>query len=188
MIQLIADLLLRAIVVLIGVVLATFTLLWHAPGDPALAIALARYDAQVSADVIEQIRIEAGLDAGFWQAFKAWLIPLLGGDFGQSSVNGRDVRPDLKIAIEHTVPLALLGLAIGMAIAIPLALLATLRSGGWLDRSAVALASLGTAIPSYWLGLLLILLFAVHLGWLPAMGANTSACLLYTSPSPRDRG
>lgn len=175
MTQLITGLVLRAAVVLTGAALATFTLLWHAPGDPALAIALARYDAQVSADVIDQIRAEAGLDTGFWSAFNAWITPLLTGDFGQSSVTGRDVWPDLKMALSHTVPLALLGLAIGLLIAVPLALLATRSPGGWLDRLAVAIASVGAAIPSYWLGLLLILLFAVQLSWLPAMGARSTA-------------
>ena len=169
------GLLLRAAVVLTGTALATFALLWNAPGDPALAIALARYDAVLPADLVDQIRVEAGLDAGFWPAFKAWIGPLMVGDFGQSSVTGRAIWPDLMTAISYTAPLALLGLTIGMAISIPFAILATKRPGGWVDRLAVALASLGAAIPAYWLGLLLVLLFAVTLAWLPAMGARTPA-------------
>ncbi|MEL6508692.1 MAG: ABC transporter permease [Pseudomonadota bacterium] len=173
MIQLFLSLVLRAVVVLTGTALATFSLLWHAPGDPALAIALARFNAVVSTEVVDQIRIEAGLDAGFWTAFKAWILPLLSGDFGSSSVTGRAVWPDLVTAMSYTAPLALSGLLIGVAVSVPLAILAARRPGGWLDRSAVAVASLGAAIPTYWLGLLLILLFAVQLGWLPAMGART---------------
>jgi peptide/nickel transport system permease protein len=173
--RLIASLLLRAAVVLAGAALATFALLWHAPGDPALAIALARYDAVVPTEVIDLVRAQAGLDAGFWPAFRGWIGPLLVGDFGHSSVTGRDVWPELVTAMSYTVPLALAGLLIGVVISVPLALLATQHPGGWLDRCAVALASIGAAIPAYWLGLLLILLFAVHLGWLPAMGARTSA-------------
>lgn len=167
------GLLLRAFVVLTGTALATFTLLWNAPGDPALAIAMARFAAVVPAEVVDQIRAEAGLDAGFWSAFRGWIIPLLSGDFGNSSVTGRAVWPDLVSAISYTMPLALGGLVIGLAIAIPLAMLATRHPGSWLDRCAVAVASLGAAIPAYWLGLLLILLFAVKLAWLPAMGART---------------
>lgn len=163
----------RAAVVLAGTAFATFALLWHAPGDPALAIALARFDAQVPPEVVEQIRAQAGLNAGFWSAFQAWIGPLLTGDFGRSSVTGREIWPDLVTATSYTFPLALAGLAIGLALSIPLAIIATRRPGGWLDRGAVALASLGAAIPTYWLGLLLILLFAVQLGWLPAMGART---------------
>jgi peptide/nickel transport system permease protein len=177
-IRVLASLCLRAVVVLTGAALATFALLWHAPGDPALAIALARYDSLVPADVVDQIRVEAGIDAGFWTAFQAWLSPLLTGDFGQSSVTGRDVWPELMTALSYTVPLALAGLLIGITLSVPLALLATRKAGSWLDRFAVGLASLGAAIPAYWLGLLLILLFAVQLGWLPAMGARTSAHLI----------
>ncbi|MEP2641760.1 ABC transporter permease, partial [Roseobacter sp.] len=169
----IAGLVLRAVVVLSVTALATFTLLWHAPGDPALAISLARFNAVVSSDVIDQLRVEAGLDAGFWPAFRDWVGPLLVGDFGNSAVTGRPVWPDLATAISYTAPLALAGLAFGLVVAIPLAVLATRRPGGWGDRLAVATASLGAAIPAYWLGLLLILLFAVKLAWLPAMGTRT---------------
>jgi peptide/nickel transport system permease protein len=178
MMQLMAGLLLRAIVVLTGTALATFALLWHAPGDPALAIAMARFNSVVSTEVIDQVRAEAGLNAGFWPAFQAWIGPLLVGDFGQSSVTGRDVWPDLVTAISYTVPLAFAALLLGLVLSIPLALIATRHPGGWLDRGAVALASIGVAIPAFWLGLLLILLFAVQLGWLPAMGAQTTAHII----------
>ncbi|MEM8787096.1 MAG: ABC transporter permease [Pseudomonadota bacterium] len=175
MIRLILGLVLRAVVVLAGTALATFALLWHAPGDPALAVALARFNAVVPDAVLEQVRAEAGFDSGFWAAFWSWLRPLLAGDFGQSTVTGRDVWPELVAAISYTVPLAALALLIGIAVSVPLALLATMRPGGWLDRFAVGLASIGVAIPAYWLGLLLVLLFAVQLAWLPAMGARTAA-------------
>ncbi|MEO0381479.1 MAG: ABC transporter permease, partial [Pseudomonadota bacterium] len=178
MIQILSSLLLRAGVVLMGTALATFALLWHAPGDPALAVAMARYNAVVPTEVIDQIRAEAGLDAGFFPAFKEWIMPLLVGDFGQSSVTGRDVWPDMVTAISYTVPLALAALVIGLMVSVPLAMTATRRPGGWMDRGAVAIASIGVAIPAFWLSLLLILLFAVQLGWLPAMGARTSAHMI----------
>ncbi|MEL6920182.1 MAG: ABC transporter permease [Pseudomonadota bacterium] len=165
----------RALVVLFCAALATFALLWNAPGDPALAIAMARYDALVSNDIIEQIRTEAALDRGFWPAFRAWLGPILAGDLGNSVITGRPIWTELGSALSYTVPLAFLALAIGTAISIPLARLATQSPGGWLDRFAVGLASVGVAIPAFWLGLLLILLFAVNLAWLPAMGARTPA-------------
>ncbi len=175
MITSLAGLLLRAVVVLTGTAIVTFALLWNAPGDPAQAIAMARFDALLTDDVIEQVRREAGLDANFWGAFKAWVGPLLTLDFGRSSVTGRDVWPDLVTAITYSFPLAMAGLGVGLAISLPLAIIATRRPGGLLDRLSVAVASLGVAIPAYWLGLLLILLFAVQLAWLPAMGARTPA-------------
>ncbi len=175
MILIIIGLLTRAAIVLTGAALATFALLWFAPGDPALAIAMARYDSIVPSDVVDIVRAEAGLDAGFWVAFKSWVGPLLVGDFGRSSVNGRAVLPDLLTAASYTFPLALAGLAIGIVVSVPLAMIAARRPGSLVDRLAVAVASLAAAIPAYWLGLLLILLFAVKLSWLPAMGARTPA-------------
>ncbi len=175
MIKVVFGLLVRAIVVLAGTAIITFALLWNAPGDPAQAIAMARFDALLTEDVIDQVRREVGLDTNFWTAFGKWLGPLLVLDFGNSSVTGRPVWPDLWTALTFTFPLALASLAIGLAVSLPLAILATRRPGGMLDRCAVAIASLGTAIPAFWLGLLLILFFAVHLNWLPAMGARTPA-------------
>ncbi|MEM6825593.1 MAG: ABC transporter permease [Pseudomonadota bacterium] len=175
MILSLAGLLLRAAVVLTGTAIVTFALLWHAPGDPAQAIAMARFDSILTEDVIDVVRQEAGLDADFWTAFGSWVGPLLTLDFGNSAVTGRPVWPDLLAAISYTFPLALACLLLGLAISLPLAVLATKRPGSLIDRCAVAVASLGAAIPAYWLGLLLILLFAVQLAWLPAMGARTPA-------------
>lgn len=168
-------LVLRAVVVLAGTAFVTFALLWHAPGDPAQAIAMARFDALLTEDVIDQVREEVGLNQSFWGAFAGWVGPLLSLDFGYSAVTGRPVWPDLQSAMSYSFPLAIAGLAVGLMIALPLAITATRKPGSPLDRVAVAVASLGAAIPAYWLGLLLILFFAVQLAWLPAMGARTPA-------------
>ena len=178
MMQFLCGLLVRAIVVLTGTAVVTFSLLWHAPGDPALAIAMARYDSVVPADVLDTVREEAGLDGGFWSAFMGWVGPLLAGDFGHSSVTGHPVLPELLSAVSYTFPLALAGLAIGLFMSVPLACIAAHQPGSIVDRLAVGVASIGTAIPTYWLGLLLILLFAVKLSWLPAMGARTPAHMI----------
>ncbi len=90
---------LRAVVVLSGTALATFALLWHAPGDPAQAIAMARFDALLTEDVVDQVREEVGLNAGFWTAFRAWVGPLLTLDFGRSAVTGRAVWPGLAVVV-----------------------------------------------------------------------------------------
>lgn len=175
MIATLSGLILRALVVLSGTALLTFALLWNAPGDPAQAIGMARFDALLTEDVIAQVREEVGLNRSFWNAFFDWVRPLVVLDFGYSSVTGRPVWPDLWNAVSYTFPLALVSLGIGLALSMPLAIIATRNPGGLLDRAAVALASVGTAIPAFWLGLLLILLFAVQLAWLPAMGARTPA-------------
>lgn len=175
MIKLISGLLLRALVVLSGTAILTFALLWNAPGDPATAIAMARFDALLSDEVIDQVRAEVGLNRSFWQAFGDWLGPLLRLDLGYSAVTGRPVWPDLRAAMGYTFPLAFAALGLGLALSVPLALVAAKRPGSLLDRIAVGIASLGNAIPAYWLGLILILVFAVKLAWLPALGASTPA-------------
>lgn len=175
MIYVIGGLLLRALVVLSGTAILTFALLWNAPGDPAQAIAMARFDALLTAEVIDQVREEVGLNQSFWLAFWAWLGPLLTLDLGFSAVTGRPVWPDLLAAISYTFPLAFAALSIGLAMSVPLAIIAAKRPGSLMDRFAVGIASLGNAIPSYWLGLILILIFAVKLAWLPALGASTPA-------------
>ena len=175
MIKTFGGLVMRAIVVLFGTAILTFALLWNAPGDPAQAIAMARFDALLTEEVIDQVREEVGLNRSFWQAFGDWLGPLLRLDLGYSAVTGRPVWPDLRTAIGYTFPLAFVALAIGLVISVPLAILATKRPGGFIDRFAVGIASLGNAIPAYWRGLILILIFAVKLAWLPALGARTPA-------------
>ena len=95
----ILGLLLRAVVVLFGTAIITFALLWNAPGDPAEAIAMARFDALLTEDVINQVRQKVGLNTNFWTAFWEWLRPLLVLDFGHSAVTGRSVGPDLWSAI-----------------------------------------------------------------------------------------
>lgn len=175
MIRSILGLLLRALIVSFGAALLTFALLWNSPGDPAEAIAVARYDAILTNDVIDIVRAQAGLDQGFWSAFLAWGQGVLTFDFGVSSVTGRNVLTDLGAAALYTLPLAMGGLIIGVLIALPLASVASRRPGGVLDRITIAISSIGAAMPEFLLGLLLILLFAVHLDWLPTMGARTPA-------------
>lgn len=167
-----------ACLVLLSAAWLTFLLLWFAPGDPAQAIADARYDVAVSAEVIDQIRAETGLDQPLWLAFWHWLKPLLVLDLGNSSVNGRPVAPQLLFALSHTVPLAASGVALAVLLSVPLAVLAARHPGRWPDRLAISLSSVGAAMPAYWLGLLLILLFSVQLRWLPSFGATGPAHLV----------
>ncbi|WP_255449530.1 ABC transporter permease [Shimia ponticola] len=175
MIVTLSGLLLRAAVVLLGTALVNFALLWNSPGDPAQAIAMARFDALLTEDVIDQVRAEAGLNRTFWVAFWDWLGPVLTLDFGHSAVTDRPVWPDVSHAMSYNFRLAMAALTIRLGTSLPLAYLATRRQDVWLDQASVAVATLSTAIPAYWLDLLLILIFAVHLAWLPAMGARKPA-------------
>lgn len=166
--------------VVFGIALITFTLAHFAPGDKAMAIAKARYpDAMgLPPAVLDGIRVEFGLNDPFHQQFLSWLGHVLTGDFGISYSSRAPVWDIFVENLAETLALTLTSLAIGLTGAFLLASCAARYPGSLLDRSAVMLASVGAAMPGYWLGLLLILGFAVHLNWLPAYGTGTFAHLV----------
>lgn len=168
------------ILVLLGISLITFTLSYFAPGDRATAIAHARYPEEIAfpAELLQAIRDEYLLEAPFVVQYLHWLGNVLRGDFGLSYASQTPVWEIFLSNIGETVTLALTSLALGLLIAFCLASLAVRNPGSWLDRFAVLLSSIGAAMPSYWLGLLLILAVAVHLGWLPSYGTGTLAHLI----------
>lgn len=148
-----------------------------AEGDRARAVAAARHGGEGAADAatVEAVRAELGLGRPLLARWGDWAAGAATGDLGRSFVTGEPVARVLGGALALTAPMALAAFVIGLAMAIPLATLAALRPGGALDRAAVALASVGAAAPPFWLGLALILLFAVEWRLLPAYGAGTPA-------------
>ena len=166
--------------VLFGVSLITFTISFFAPGDKAAAIAHARYpDAQsFSPEILSGIRDEFSLNEPFFTQFFQWLFRFLQGDFGNSFASNVPVWDIFLGSAAETLSLTMTALAIGLACSFLLSAIAVRRPGSLADRVAVALASIGAAMPNYWLGLLLILLFAAYLNWLPAYGTGTPAHLV----------
>lgn len=168
------------ILVLFGISLITFTMTYYAPGDRALAIAQARYPDGLSfdAEILMGIRQEFGLSEPFWSQYLLWLKDVLRGDFGESYASRVPVWLIFCENIGETLTLAFTSLVIGLSAAFGLACLAVRHPGSLLDRFAVVVSSIGAAMPNFWLGLLLILLFAAELGWLPAYGTGTLAHLV----------
>ncbi|WP_245848339.1 ABC transporter permease [Actibacterium ureilyticum] len=166
--------------VLFGVSLIIFTLTYLAPGDKAMAIAHARYpDAMGFApEILEGIRQEFHLNAPFHMQFLHWLGGFVTGDFGLSYASGAPVWDIFIDNLGETATLALAALTLGLVAALVLSSLAVWHVGGWVDRLAIILASVGAAMPGFWLGLLLILFFAAQLNWLPAYGTGTAAHLV----------
>ncbi len=146
-----------------------------AEGDRARAVAAARYGGEGAASgaVVRDIREELGLDRSLIAIYVDWASSALRGDLGQSYVTGEPVLQLLSRAAGLTVPMAVLAFVIGLGLAIPLGTLAAIRPGGVIDRLAVALGSVGAAVPPFWLGLALIMLFSVQWRWFPAYGAGT---------------
>ncbi|WFU71247.1 ABC transporter permease [Bradyrhizobium sp. CB2312] len=137
-------------------------------GDPvALMLPM---DAPQSA--IIALRQDLGLDRPIWEQFLLFLWKALQGDFGQSY---RWQMPALALVFERlpaTIFLATAAFAFSLALAIPLGVLSAVRRGSWVDQIGRIIAMLGQAVPSFWVGLILILVFAVTLHWLPAFGAD----------------
>ena len=155
-----------AVLVMLGVCLLVFLLLHLAPGDP---VDIMLGESARPADR-EALRAALGLDQPLGKQLQAYLAGLLRLDLGQSIHYGRPVIDILLERLPATVQLALAALGIALMIAIPLGALAALRQDSAWDRLAMGLAVFGTAIPNFWLGPLLILLFSLHLGWLPVSG------------------
>ncbi len=129
-------------------------------------------------DVIAATRTELGLDRPLWMQYLIFLANAVTGDFGQSY---RWQMPALDLVLERlpaTIELACAGLLFSVALAVPLGVLSAVHRGGWIDRAGRVLAMLGQAMPNFWVGLLLILIFSIQLGWLPAFGRGGIANLI----------
>ncbi len=161
---------LEAIPTLFFVSVVVFTLIRLAPGDPA-AMKMGREAARPeNKPKLEALRREMGLDRPIPVQYLLWLREVARGDFGDSL---RSKRPTLDLFLQKlpaTLELVAGATIFAMVIAFPLGILAALRRGTLLDRAVVSFVSAGLAVPSFWFGLALILLFSVQLQWLPATG------------------
>lgn len=161
---------LLALLVALSVSVATFALLSFAT-DPARAIA--GEDAEPA--VVEQVRARYGLDRPLPVQYAAWLGGLVRGDLGESYHWNRPVSELIATHAPVTIKLALLSILVTMVIALPLGIVAALRPNTVIDRIALSTAVSAQAIPSFWLGLVLIIVFAVKLKVLPVSGDATLA-------------
>lgn len=160
--------LLLTVAVLLTVTLVAFVLT-EVVVDPAAGLA----GADASAAEIEQIRHEYGLDRPAPLRYATWLQRLAHGDLGQSLHYKQPVATLIAERLPVTVILAFSAMALALMLALPLGIVAALWPGGLLDRAALTLAVTGQALPSFWTGLMLIMLFGVTLGWLPVSGTES---------------
>jgi peptide/nickel transport system permease protein len=159
--------LLHGIVSIIGASILIFVIS-RMTGDPI--VLLLPVDAPQA--LIDQTREAMGLDKPIWMQYLIFAGKALTGDFGNSY---RWQVPALGLIMERlpaTMELAIAALMFSVALAVPLGVLSAVHRGGWIDRFGKGFAMLGQAMPGFWVGLLLILVFAVELDWLPAFGAG----------------
>jgi peptide/nickel transport system permease protein len=158
---------LMATIPVMGVVaIAVFALLHVTPGDPAVIIA----GDYATADEVARIRARLGLDRPFLVQVSIWLGQVARGDLGTSIFSGLPVTRLIAQRAEATAGLATLALLISVAVGVPLGVIAAWRQGSWIDRLVMIVAVSGFSMPVFWLGFLLVYVFALSLGWLPVQG------------------
>lgn len=138
-------------------------------GDLALSIG----GPEATAEQVEQIRVEYGLDRPVLEQFTTWLWGAVQLDFGRSYYYQSDVMDLVVERLPVTMTLGIMSLAIALGVSIPLGVVAALKRGSWIDRMAMAIAVTGQAMPNFWFGLTLIIVFAVKLQWFPAAGSDS---------------
>ena len=143
-------------------------------GNPADSLVRPQADAAERARVV----LAFGLDLPLWQQYLRFFAKALGGDLGNSFVYGVSAMGLIVERLPATIELAVLALALALVVGIPLGLLAGLRPQGLLGKSIMGLSVLGYSLPTFWVALMLIMLFSVQLGWLPASGRGPATLLL----------
>ncbi len=159
---------LLALPALFGVALVVFVLMRTIPGD--VVTNLVGLEGNLSAARQDELRRLFGLDLPIHTQFILWFGSALQGDLGSSLRTGRPVVQDLLLRLPVTLELTLLSLVVALLIALPAGILAARRRGSALDYSLSAFALLGLSVPSFFLGILMILLFSLQLRWLPPAG------------------
>jgi len=159
--------LLSLIPLLLIVSFLVFCLVELIPGDAATTLA-GGIDA--SPERIQQIRTELNLDEPFLQRYGEWLTGAVQGDFGNSFQSGRPVSDELARALPYTVSLVLAAAFLGLLIGVPIGIYAGMRAGSRADRVMIGGATVGYAIPSFWLATVLVVVFAINWQILPALG------------------
>ena len=168
----------RLLAALVTVWIATIavTLLVHVvPGDP---VRIMYGSFQTTPEELEAIRVRLGLDQPIWVQYAKYLGRVLQGDLGRSIVGDQPVLDILLVRFPMTLALAMASLAIAIAVGMTLGFLAAYKRGTWVDASAMILAIVGVSMPHFWLGLLLLFLFALTLQWLPVAGGDWMSLIL----------
>ena len=166
MLSFLARRVLLAIPTLFGVLVVVFALLYVAPGDPVMEMVGERADSATIARLREELKLDEPLPT----QFAHYAGGVLRGDLGRSYITNRPIVSDIRERFPRTLQLAASAMLLAAVVGITIGVLAAARPNGWFDRLSLAFAYLGISFPVYWVGLILILLVAVTLRWLPPSG------------------
>lgn len=157
---------LLAVLVIVGASFVVFLVLEFVPGDPARIV----LGVTASDEAVEALRERMGLDDPWYDRYGEWLWGALQGDFGTSLNTQQPIGPQLVNRLTATLQLAGAGLVIAGLIAFPLGLISATRPGSKLDIGASVFSQIGISVPDFWMGIMLVILFSLTLGWLPPNG------------------
>lgn len=163
--------LLQIVVVLFGISFLTFLLTYLSPGDPVQAM-FAASGSIPSQEIMDQTREALGLNKPFLAQYLSWLGGCLHGDFGTSYAYHKPVLTLMMARLWPTLKLALLSMVLMLIVSIPLGILSATHRGGFIDYFVRGFTFLGVSLPNFWVGLLLMLVFCVQLGWLPVVSTG----------------
>jgi peptide/nickel transport system permease protein len=161
--------LLAMIPTLFGVAVLIFLLLRVVPGDVVEARYLAQGSQFQSQELMAQERSKLGLDQPMWKQFTTWMAGLLRLDFGLSMWTGAPITEEIKLRFALSLQLALMASTVATLLAIPLGIIAALKQDTWIDYAVRVFSIAGLAMPSFWLGILMILSMLIFFKWLPPM-------------------
>ena len=174
MITFLARRLLLAVPTLAGVLVVVFLLLYVAPGDPVLEMVGERADSTT----IARLRAELRLDEPLPHQFAHYVGGALRGDLGRSYITGRPILNDVLERFPRALQLAAAAMLLATLTGVTIGVLSARSPGGWFDRAVLGATYLGISFPVYWVGLILIFLFAVQLRWLPPSGYGSLVFLV----------
>ena len=160
--------LLLMIPTLLGVAILVFIMMRMLPGD-IVELKLLAEGGQVSEEALQAERKKLGLDKPMWQQFIDWMVGLVTLDFGKSLWTERPVVDEIASRIELSMQVAIMATTLAIAIAIPLGTLSALFKDTWLDYAIRVFSIAGLAVPSFWLGMLLILALLLNFNWIPPL-------------------
>ncbi|MCS7050433.1 MAG: ABC transporter permease [Thermomicrobium sp.] len=169
--QYLAKRMVSALAVIFGVTLLVFTMVRLVPGDP-IDVMFANQPPPTP-EQRAALRRQLGLDLPIHRQYFHFMRRALQGDLGRSFRTRQPVIGEILVRLPNTLKLTAASLAVSLVVGMTAGILAAVYKGSWFDTATMALAVLGASLPSFWLGLLLILSFAVHLGWFPVSGAAT---------------
>jgi peptide/nickel transport system permease protein len=154
--------------ILIGVAVVCFALVHLAPGDPLVSV----LPPDASQALKEQMMVLYGFDRPYYEQFMRWASRAVQGDLGTSIRTGRPVVLEVSKAVGNTLMLAAVATVIGFVLGTLFGFVAGYFRDTWIDKSASFLSVIGVSVPHYWLGMVLVIIFAALLGWLPPTGAG----------------